>query len=112
MTSNRRELGVEFGDLDAALRDHDYPTTTRDLIEAYGDHELDLPNGSRTVEEALAPLLDAEGGDAQPVSHDSARDARQTLLTMVGSDAIGRENYSDRTPPTPAEDRRRDQQSF
>ena len=35
------------------LRRHDYPATTNQLTDAFGEYELDLANGTETVAEVL-----------------------------------------------------------
>ncbi|MFD1513908.1 DUF5789 family protein [Halomarina rubra] len=69
---------------------HSYPATAQDLIEEHGDMVLDLPNGSETVEEALAPL--------GTTTFEDAESARLALYGTVSSKAIGRKFYSDRDP--------------
>jgi len=90
-----REQGVEFGRLDRALEAHDYPTTRDELVAEYGDHELELGGGS----EAFGTVLDrlgAKTGSDEVRRFESAEAVRQAVVTLVGSDAIGRENYTDR----------------
>lgn len=100
--SESREQDIEFGDLDAKLAEHEYPATTAEVIEAYGDHELDLPDGARSLRDILTPVMDdsseAETQEGEGPTYDSAEDVRQMILNMVGSDAVGREGYSDRQP--------------
>lgn len=86
-----RELGVEFGPLARDLEDHQYPTTSDELVEQYGDAVLDLPNGEQRLRE-LFELVPEE-------RLDSAADARAAIFNTVGDSAIGRKGYSDRTPP-------------
>jgi len=86
-----RELGVEFGELEKKLDSHEYPTTAAELVEAYGEHELELPSGEESFEEALGPYThetDQEFGDADEV--------RQAVLNMVGGEAVGEKGYTDR----------------
>jgi hypothetical protein len=83
-----REMGVELGDLDDDLESHEYPASTNELIEAYGDRELGLSRGTETVREALEPAGDE--------TYESAQEVRQMIYNMVGSEAVGREDYSDR----------------
>lgn len=83
-----REMGIELGDFNDDLESHEYPASTDELIEAYGDHELGLPRGTETVREALEP--------AASETYESAEEVRQMIYTMVGSEAVGREDYSDR----------------
>lgn len=94
-----RASGIEFGDLNDELESHDYPATIADIVEAYGDHELGLPEGSTTVESVLSPMLEAESGDGaneEGDEYESADEVREAILTMVGDDAVGPEGYSDR----------------
>jgi len=114
MNDDDREMGVDFGDLERELEHHDYPADTEELVDAYGDETLTFSDGEATFRELVEPMGDQE--------FDGERDVRQALLTMVGDEAIGRKNYSDRTPPAPGEDRQEegapgqdvseDQQSF
>lgn len=83
-----RESGVELGELDAELEDYDYPASTDELLAAYGDREIVLPSGSETFEQVLDPMADD--------SFDSADSVRQAIFNMVGSEAVGRQGYSDR----------------
>ncbi|MWG34399.1 DUF5789 family protein [Halomarina oriensis] len=69
---------------------HSYPATAQDLIEEYGEMVLDLPNGSETVAEALAPM--------EATTFQDAESARLALYSSVSSKAIGRRFYSDRDP--------------
>ena len=94
-----REQGVEFGDLAEKLESHDYPATASELVADYGDHELELPNGEETFAEALGPLADSDDEE----TYESAEEVRQTVLNMVGSEAVGREGYSDRGTSTDPE---------
>ncbi|WP_121821795.1 DUF5789 family protein [Halostella salina] len=114
MTDDDREMGVDFGDLSGKLASHDYPADTGELVDAYGDEQLTFSDGEATFRELVEPMGNQEFDDEQ--------DVRQALLTMVDDEAIGRKNYSDRTPPAPGEDRQAegapgqdvsdDQQSF
>jgi hypothetical protein len=45
----------QLGDLDEALETHDYPTTTDELIEAYGDYQIEIQGGWESLDEVLAP---------------------------------------------------------
>jgi hypothetical protein len=69
---------------------HSYPATTEDLIEAYGEMELEYPNGGETLGDALS-RLDSE-------TFENAEEARMAMYSALGSDAIGRKGYSDRDP--------------
>lgn len=65
----------QLGDLDAALDDHDYPTTADELVETYGDREVESKRGWTSIEEVLAPI-DNE-------TYDSADDVRQRILRLL-----------------------------
>lgn len=87
-TDTTREQGIEFGDLAGDLEDESYPLSHDALLDRYGDRELELIDDRVTVREVLAPDTDREYEDADGV--------RQAVLSMVGDEAVGRENYSDR----------------
>lgn len=72
------------------IDDHEYPATTEELIENYGDRTLDLPNGSETVGDVLARL--------ESETFDSSEEARFAVYSAVSEDAVGRVGYSDRDP--------------
>lgn len=86
--SEDRQMGIELGDLNDDLESHDYPATADELTEEYGDRELDLSNGSKTFDEVLEPVDEK--------SYESAEEVRQDVFNFVGSEAVGREDYSDR----------------
>lgn len=65
----------QLGDLDAALEDHDYPTTPDELITAYGGREVESKRGWKSIEEVLAPV-DNE-------TYDSADAVRQRILRLL-----------------------------
>jgi hypothetical protein len=69
------EPGETLGDLDEALENHDYATTTDELITAYGDREVESQGGSKSIEELLDPI-DDETYD----SPDEVRNRIQRLL--------------------------------
>jgi hypothetical protein len=88
-TDESRELGVEFGGLTDDLTGEEYPVKGTDLIEVYGDRQIDLADGSETVREILGPVSEQ--------SYDSPEDVRQAVIGMVGDGAIGRKRYDDRS---------------
>jgi len=99
-----RELGIDFGPLARQLADHEYPTTTDELVDAYGDAILGFQNGEQTLREVFEPL--------PTESFDSVEEARGAVFNTVDDGAIGRKGYSDRTPPAPGEDRETTDKSF
>ncbi|WP_373190116.1 hypothetical protein [Halolamina sp.] len=64
-----------LGDLDDALENQDYPTTTDELVAAYGDYEVEAQGGTKSLEKVLAPT------DNQ--TYDSADDARSRILGLI-----------------------------
>ncbi|WP_324664619.1 DUF5789 family protein [Haloarcula sediminis] len=97
-----REQGVEFGDLTATLEDHDYPATQEQLLEEYGDEQLELKDGEVTLASVLAERESAAEEDT--IKYDSADEVHQAILNMVGDRAVGRTDYSDRGGSLPDED--------
>lgn len=71
----REDPSEQLGDLDEALETHDYPTTTDDLVESYGDYELETQGGTRSLEEVLART------DTQ--TYDSADDVRSRIQGLI-----------------------------
>jgi hypothetical protein len=67
--------GERLGDLDEALETHDFPTTTDELIAAYGDYEVETQGGSTSINEVLAPI-DNE-------TYDSAVDVRNRIQGLI-----------------------------
>lgn len=83
-----REHGIEFGALADDLDDESYPIAQETLLERYGDHELDLVGETVPLGEVLSTERERE--------YENAEGVRQAVLNMVGSEAVGREEYSDR----------------
>lgn len=100
MSDSNREQGVELGDLGTKIKEHDYPASQDELLDAYGDEELEMDEETTTFRELLEPFNED--------SYESPFEVEQAIMTMVGDEAIGRKNYSDRTPPAPGEDRQDD----
>ena len=73
-----------------------YPATTTDLIEAHGETELRLPNGTETMAEVLGRLTEE--------TYETAEEAREAAYSAVSQKGIGRKGYSDRDPTCPGED--------
>lgn len=75
---------------------HEFPATTEELIEAYGDETIEHPNGS----ERLGDVFARAGHE----TYTCADDARHALLCGVSHEAVGRRYYSDRDVFTLGED--------
>jgi hypothetical protein len=80
----------------AQFETHSYPATTEELIEAFGETEITLANGTETLGDVLGRLP----GE----TFDSADDANMAAYSAVSSKGIGRKHYSDRDPSLPGED--------
>lgn len=90
-----RQQGVELGALAGRLDAHSYPTTAEELLEAYGDAEIVLEDGSQSLEDVL--------GKSPEASFPSAEAVRTAVVGLVDDEAIGRKHYSDRDPPVDGE---------
>lgn len=101
MTDHRRS-GVTFGDLQTDLEAEDYPLSAEELLERYGEREVTHANGTATLREVIEP-----SGEE---THDSADDVIQAVLNMIGEDAEGRVDYTDREPNARGEEY--EQESF
>ena len=93
--SDSRRQGVGLGDLDDDLEAHDYPTTAQELYEAFGTRDIDLVDGTQRFGVVLAPYLHDSDADSEE-TFESPEEVRTTIMNLVGSDAVGREEYSDR----------------
>ncbi|WP_327051692.1 DUF5789 family protein [Halomicrococcus gelatinilyticus] len=71
----RGDPSEQLGDLDDALGTQDYPTTTDELVEAYGDYEIQTQDGAKSLEEVLAGTKNQ--------TYDSADDVRSRILGLV-----------------------------
>ena len=92
-------FGVDMqllANVDDEIAAHSFPATTEELIAEYGELELELPNGTETLGDALGRLGETTFEDAE--------DARLATYSAVSRDAIGRANYSDRDAPSIGED--------
>lgn len=101
--SDNRDRGIEFGALTDDLESETYPMTKQDLVEKYGDRELEHATGSERVREIVSDADEDE-------EYENADSIHEMLLNMVGEEAVGREGYSDRGAGTA--EREGDEQSF
>ncbi len=97
MTDDNRQLGVELGELGDDIQDADYPLSEDELFDRFGDREIEMDGNTTTLEALIEPLGEDEYQDPGQVE--------QAIMNMVGDEAIGRKNYSDRTPPATGEQR-------
>ncbi|MFW5917936.1 MAG: DUF5789 family protein [Haloferacaceae archaeon] len=78
-----------------AIGAHEYPATSGELIEAYGERTIELVDETETVAEVLGRLEETVYDDAQAVE--------EALFSAVSAEAVGRRHYSDRDPGTPGQ---------
>lgn len=71
----RGDRDGQLDSLDEALENHHYPTTTDELVEAYGDYTIETRGGEESLEEVLATTNDQ--------TFDSADDVRNRILGLV-----------------------------
>lgn len=69
------ELGGRLDGLDERLDEHEYPATTDQLVESYGDCELETKDGTTSLETVLAPTRNQ--------TYDSADDVRNRVLGLI-----------------------------
>ena len=86
--SDNRDMGVEFGDLTEDLESESYPMTMEQVLDKYGDRELEHSNGTVTLREVIQPEENRE--------FEGADEVHQTVLNMIGDEAVGREGQSGR----------------
>lgn len=104
--ADSREMGIEFGDLAEKLDEHEYPASQEELVEEYGDEELQYPSGTRTFGEVLG------GYQAEDSDFESAEEVRQAVFNMVGSDAVGEKGQTGRGVSSATENEDDQQESF
>lgn len=78
-----------------AIDAHEYPATSEELIDEYGEYEIEIHDDTETLSEVLGRL----GAD----TYRDADDVREALFSAVDASAVGRRFYSDRDPGTPGE---------
>lgn len=102
--SDNRDRGIEFGDLAEDLSEETYPMTKAELLERYGDRELEHASGTVELSEVLPEEGEREYGDIG--------DVQDSVLNMIGEAAVGREGYSDRGAGIAEQDGNGDEESF
>ena len=84
-----RVQGVDFSTLDPSLDELSYPISADELVDRYGDQELERTNADPI---SLEELFDYMGDD----TFESEEQLRQMILGQMPRDSEGRTNYSDR----------------
>lgn len=91
-----RVEGVDFGSIEPVFEDLSYPITADELVERYGDRELERTNAEPIT---IRELFDYMGDD----TFEDERQLRQMILGQMPRDSEGRTNYSDRGGSLPTE---------
>lgn len=101
--TDSREMGIDFGALEDELQSHEYPVTREELLDEYGEYEIETSGGSETLQSILgAQEMGAEENETE--EYESVDEVHQAVLNMIGSEAVGRKNYSDRGGVSDEED--------
>lgn len=88
--------GVELGTLDNVLDSIEYPITADEIVERWGDEEVDRTNAEPiSLRELFEPMGETE--------FTSEKDLQEMLLGQMPRDSEGRTNYSDRGGSLPEE---------
>lgn len=95
-----RKMGVEFGQLIEELSTQEYPVERETLLAEYGEYALETESSSQS----LQSILGRQEDETDAHEYQSADAVQQAVLNMVGSGAVGREEYSDRGGSTPQDD--------
>lgn len=74
---------------------HTFPSTTDKFVEEHGDVELELANGVTTLADVLECLPNE--------NLETEEEARLSVYSALGEEAIGRKGYSDRDATQPGE---------
>lgn len=95
VSDDTRTRGVDLGPLAADLESESYPMDASEVVETYGDRTVDMAEGETTVRDLLEPQGEQ--------TFDSSEAVTESLLTMVSSEALDREGYTDRGVGTEGE---------
>lgn len=94
--SSDRVVGVDFTETKPLLEEVSYPLTASKFVEQYGAHGIKRTNAEPiTIRELFEPM----GDD----TFESPTEIRQTILTLMPKESVGRQRYSDRGGSTPEE---------
>jgi hypothetical protein len=91
-----RNQGINMEDIDALLENVTYPVTANELVERHGERTIERTNAdSITLQELLEPLDDE--------TFETPDDVNQILMSLMPTESVGREEYSDRGGSVPEE---------
>lgn len=88
--------GVVFSDINPTLEEISYPIRKSELIDQFGDREVERANANPI---SIGELFDRMGG----TTFESPESIRQMMLSQMPRNSEGRTNYSDRGGATPVE---------
>lgn len=91
-----REEGVDFAELNPVLEELSYPITADELVEQYGDRELERTNADPI---SVRELFEYMGED----TFESSDGVRQMIMSQMPRESVGRRHYSDRGGNLPGE---------
>ena len=92
--------GVDFTDIGPILAEIAYPITTEELVAEYGDRVIGRTNADPI---SIRELFEPMGEDTST----SADGLRQSIMTLMPKDSVGRQRYSDRGLAIDEEDEER-----
>ena len=87
---------MRLNGIDERIDEHEFPTTTEQIVTEHGDVRIDLADGVETVAEVL--------GRFGAETYECPADVRATLRAGVSAGGVGRRFYSDRDASVPGED--------
>lgn len=96
-----RVEGVDFTNLNPVFEEISYPITADEFVAQHGDRRIERTSAEPIT---LRELFDPMGDD----TFESTDEIRQMILTLMPSESVGRENYSDRGGSHPTETDRAD----
>lgn len=100
-----RVRSLEMGKVTGLFDDGAFPMTTEEIIEEFGDIEIQYPRRSESIE----AILTTSGLE----TYRTADEVELAVLNGVSRDAVGRPRYSDRgDSPHDTDEFARRQQSF
>ena len=86
---NQQEMGVEFGSIEGVFEDLSYPITADELVERYGDREVQRTSADPiSIRELFSGIGDQ--------TFESDEELRQGMLNVMPAESVGRQRYSDR----------------
>ncbi|WP_135304420.1 DUF5789 family protein [Haloarcula amylovorans] len=81
----------------------DFPTDTETVVETVGDREIETQGGDNDTIGEVVKRSDTD-------EFESANELHTTMMNFLDADHVGRENYSDRSDESTANDAQGDEQ--